>query len=143
MKKQRKRKLQKKKPKSEVVENRIRVASAQFSGPLPPPSILSNYDQIVPGAAERIITMAEEQAKHRRKLEADVIKSDIVNSKRGILAGLIVVLGALTASVIISLKGQQIAGSIIGVGSLAGLAGVFVYGSQQRRKERERRLNNR
>jgi len=31
-----------------------------FSGPLPPPEILEKYNQVVPGLAERIITMAEQ-----------------------------------------------------------------------------------
>jgi uncharacterized membrane protein len=31
----------------------------RHQGPLPPPAILKQYDDVVPGAAERIITMAE------------------------------------------------------------------------------------
>lgn len=34
-----------------------RVESSAFSGPLPQPDILKEYNSIVPGAAERIITM--------------------------------------------------------------------------------------
>lgn len=32
-----------------------------YSGPLPEPEALAKYDQIVPGAAERILTMAEKR----------------------------------------------------------------------------------
>ena len=36
---------------------------ASFSGPLPPPSILEDYDRVCPGAADRIIKMAEKEQK--------------------------------------------------------------------------------
>ncbi len=37
----------------------------QFSGPLPHPQILAQYNQAVPNAADRIIKMAESQSNHR------------------------------------------------------------------------------
>lgn len=46
----------------------IREASS-FQGPLPPPRILHDYDQIVPGSAERIISLWENQVQHRQDLE--------------------------------------------------------------------------
>ena len=39
---------------------RLKVES--FAGPLPPPATLAAYNAIVPGAAERILKMAEAQA---------------------------------------------------------------------------------
>ena len=42
-----------------------------LSGPLPPPEMLAQYEEILPGAAERILSMAERQAEHRQKLEWD------------------------------------------------------------------------
>ena len=35
---------------------------SEFSGPLPHPEILAKYEDILPGAATRILEMAEEQA---------------------------------------------------------------------------------
>lgn len=46
----------------------IVAQSASFSGPIPPPAILHQYDAVIPGAAERILKMAEEQSKHRQEL---------------------------------------------------------------------------
>ena len=48
------------------------VAQAAFSGPLPPPSMLAEYDKIVPGGAGRLVTMAETQMAHRHRLEKEV-----------------------------------------------------------------------
>ena len=35
------------------------VVRSEFSGPIPPPSIIKGYEEVLPGAAERIISMAE------------------------------------------------------------------------------------
>jgi uncharacterized membrane protein len=40
------------------------IASARFSGPLPPPAILAQYNNAVPNAAERILKMAEKEQSH-------------------------------------------------------------------------------
>jgi uncharacterized membrane protein len=47
----------------------MKVAKAySISGPLPPPEVLEKYNQVVPGLADRIITMAEQQASIVRSL---------------------------------------------------------------------------
>src|SRR5690242_17849317 len=42
-------------------------------GPLPDPEALARYGEIIPDGANRIMKMAEEQAKHRIQLESSVI----------------------------------------------------------------------
>ncbi|MFH1187948.1 MAG: DUF2335 domain-containing protein [bacterium] len=115
----------------------IEQHSIHFSGPLPHPFILQEYDKIIPGAAERILKMAEEQSKHRKTLEVKVIESDINNSKLGLIFGLIIGLAGIGGSVVASIYGRQIISGILGVGTIGSLVGVFVYGSQQRKNERE------
>lgn len=73
--------------------------SEAFSGPIPPPEILLGYEQACPGAANRIIRMAENQSGHRQKLETKVVSSNISNEKTGmyyayILTFLFMVIGA-------------------------------------------------
>lgn len=113
--------------------------SAHFSGPLPHPAILAKYEEILPGAADRIIKMAEEQSKHRQFLENKVISSGVINSKLGLIFGLIIGLAGIIASVILGIYGQPLLSGIIGIGSIGSLVGTFIYGSQQSRKEREGR----
>jgi hypothetical protein len=45
--------------------------TVQFSGPLPGPQTLQGYEQILPGAAERIMALAERQAAHRMQTGSD------------------------------------------------------------------------
>lgn len=104
---------------------------------MPPPVILQQYNQIVPGSAERIISMAEEQSKHRRDLESRVIKSGIENSKLGIWCGLAIGLVGLISTTLIAIFGNPVLSGFIGFGTLGSLVGVFIYGSQQRKQERE------
>ncbi|MDR3089188.1 MAG: DUF2335 domain-containing protein [Desulfobulbaceae bacterium] len=49
----------------------------QHLGPLPHPDIFAQYNQIVPGAAERILAMAEANAEHTRTLEREALSAQI------------------------------------------------------------------
>jgi len=108
-----------------------------FSGPLPPPEILKKFDEVVPGAAERIIKMAEDQFHHRTELEKKVIDSDIQRSKRGQVLGFVIAIIGLAVSLTTILFGKQWVGGIIGGMTLVSLVGVFVYGSESRARERK------
>ena len=107
-----------------------------FSGPLPHPDILKKFNEIVPGSAERIIKMTEEQSSHRRELERKVINSDISRSKWGQILGFIISIVGLGVSTIVSIYGSAITGGVIGAGTLVALVSVFMYGSKTRSEER-------
>lgn len=51
----------------------ISRVTEEFSGPLPPPQHLEQYNQILPGSAERILSMAEKQQEHRMAVENSVL----------------------------------------------------------------------
>ena len=51
----------------------MEMAKAEFSGPIPPPSIIEGYERVLPGSADRIISMAEKQSEHRQKMEDKMI----------------------------------------------------------------------
>jgi uncharacterized membrane protein len=57
-----------------AVDRQAHVFSASYEGPLPPPSILKGYEDIVPGAAAKIISWVETEGKHRRKMEIDELE---------------------------------------------------------------------
>ncbi len=40
-----------------------------FSGPIPPPQTLQAFEKAVPGSADRILIMAENEQKHHHKIE--------------------------------------------------------------------------
>jgi uncharacterized membrane protein len=107
-----------------------------FSGPLPPPEIMQKYEQTLPGAADRIMTMAEDQGHHRRELEKAVIDSDIANSHRGSIFGFIIAITVVLAGTILIGLDKDASGLGILITGLATLTGVFVYANKSRKKER-------
>jgi uncharacterized membrane protein len=98
--------------------------------------MLKEYENVVPGSAERIIRMAENQAEHRQYLEKTVIEGDSKRADKGLKAGLIVAIVGLGVALTLGLHGQQLASIIIGVVDIGGLVATFVYGSVSRRSER-------
>ena len=125
-------------PSAKVSPAKIQKQTVAFhGGPLPSPQTLDQYNTIVNGAAERIIAMAEKQASHRQDLEAIVIKSGSRDSLLGLIFGLIIGLSTIIGGVICILSGYSTEGTILGGSGLVSLIGVFVYGSRQKRTERE------
>lgn len=124
-------------------QKRVVIAASyqqtQFSGPLPPPSILREYNEVDPTFAERIMTMTEKQSDHRRSLEQLAITSEIRRSWAGLCCGFLIALAGLAVSAYLGSIGQSAAASIIGGSTLVGLAGVFVYGTISRKQERQQK----
>lgn len=94
------------------------VHQEAYQGPLPHPDLLVKYEEIIPGSAERILSMAEKEQQHRHQLENEVIKKEIAQKGRGLyfgftLALLIIVVGAYLLVIDKSLQGfSLILGSI-------------------------------
>src|SRR5881397_935561 len=82
----------------------ITVFKAQgYSGPIPPPEMLARYNDAFPGCAEKIVAMAEGQAKHRQNLESRAILGKIKSEARGQWLGVIVVLACVASGVYLTL----------------------------------------
>lgn len=101
---------------------------AEFSNPLPPADELEKYERVSPGAAERIIAMAETQNSHRHELEKSLVDNEHKQASRG--QNCAVVLGALAivSGAIAGILGAQLAGSVIGGLVVAGLVYAFIRG---------------
>lgn len=72
------------------------ATAVQYKGMLPPPQMLKQYDEVVPGMAERILVMTEKRAAHRERMDV----RNIGLFERGqwfAFAAIIVVLGATFA----------------------------------------------
>lgn len=86
----------------------------KFSGPLPDAFTLRQYEEILPGAADRCFKMAEEQAEHRRSEETRENRREHWRNVIGMVASLIVVL-AFVALAGYMIKNNQPLYSIITV----------------------------
>lgn len=111
------------------------VEVSRFSGPLPHPEDLAKYEQVLPGAADRIIRMAEQQAAHRQSLEKAAILSSVTMQKWGLGSAFVLAMTAIGGGICLSLKGMSGAGLTAIISALAALVGVFVYGKSEQKKE--------
>lgn len=100
----------------------------KFSGPLPHPNHLAAYEQTLPGAADRILTMAEKQQNHRMNLENQVIPSEVQINKRGQLFAFIMGLVLIAASTATILHGSVTAGTILILVIFLGYLTVYMGG---------------
>jgi Predicted membrane protein len=77
---------------------------------------------VVPGAADRIIQMAEKQAAHRQSIEQMEAKIEARDSLLGILFAFILGIGSIVACIVVVLTVRENAGAI--AGSLLGVTGI-------------------
>jgi uncharacterized membrane protein len=117
-----------------------KVETSFHHGPLPPPQVLEHYDQLVPGSAERIISMWEEQVRHRQGLERDALTSDIRQSYFGATLGFIIAMSAIGSGTFLAYIGRPTEGLAAIITAVVGLVSVYGMGSYQRRKERDLRI---
>jgi uncharacterized membrane protein len=113
-----------------------------FSGPLPPPETLDRYNQILPGAAERIITMAESQHQHRQGLETLVIHSNVKAQKLGTILGFIVAMTVVLGGMYLVHEGKNAPGLAAILTALASLVGVFLYSKREQQKDLAKKAEN-
>ena len=106
------------------------VVESQFSGPIPPPDIIKGYEEVLPGAAERILSMAEKQSAHRQDMERIMVKSESRDSLLGVIFAFLLGFGCIIAAVIIAIMvpniGGAIAASIFGVSGVGAIVGTFL-----------------
>jgi uncharacterized membrane protein len=89
---------------------RISATARMYSGPIPPADELIKYEQVCPGAADRIIAMAESQSKHRQRLEDKVIGGNVQNEKMGMWLAFIITVGLILIGTYLIMNDKQVIG---------------------------------
>ena len=135
----------------------VQVQRHEFSGPIPPPELLARYNDIVPNAAERILSMAEREAAHRQQVERDVTASNIDSQSRAIslnelrakqsyksdrtgqVLGAIVSMLALGGSVYLAMHGQAYVAALIAALPVASLIRAFTLRTDSVKKPDEKK----
>jgi len=79
---------------------------------------------------------AEGQTRHRQSLERAAIEHDIMQARRGLTYGFIVVCLCLGLSAAFVFTGHDQAGIAVVVTTLGTVAGTFIFGTQRRQAER-------
>ena len=101
--------------------------------------MLRQYDQIMPGLVNRIVTMAEAQSSHRQAVEAKVIGGNVWAQKWGLVAAFAVATTAIVLGWELIHSGHSASGLTSILGALGSLAGTFIFGKVQQQREREQK----
>lgn len=106
-----------------------------YSGPIPPASELTKYESVLPGAADRILGMAEKQAQHRHKMEDKMLDASIAAERAGQIFGFAIFGLAIVAGFILIMLGKDVAGLVSLVIAIGSIIGLFVYTRADAKKE--------
>lgn len=113
----------------------ISEVRTMYSGPLPRPEDLERYERIHPGLADRIMTMAEQQQKHRHECESEIIHKNLGISVKGQFIGAFIALVCIAAAVYLSISGHDTVAGIIGGATLIGAIIVFVLNKEPHQQQ--------
>ena len=100
---------------------------ARWSGPLPPPEALEQFERASPGAADRILGMAEQEEAHRHRQERDMLQSESSARARGQWMAFTLALVIILGGIWLIYKGKQWEGLVAVLAPLATLIGLFLY----------------
>jgi len=104
-----------------------KVVSANWSGPLPPPGALQQFDTIIPNGAERIMGMVEREQLHRMELDKATVRAEILDTIGGKVLGAVMTLAAVAGAVYTASIGAHWAVSVAIVGvPITALIGRFI-----------------
>jgi len=98
-----------------------------YQGPIPPVEEFEGYERVLPGAADRILQMAEHQAAHRQALERRVLTGDLLKSMMGTVLAYITFGGAMFGAVSLLLNDKPIESLVALVVALGAAFGPKVY----------------
>ncbi len=122
------------------------VHQQSFSGPLPSPVILKEYNEILPDAAERIFQMAEKSRNHYEETSKKIVESEVKKVQKGQNHAFMVALAGITGAVVCAFIEQVTIGAIIGGSTLVSLVPhlslAFVRKKTMKMKVPKRRFPN-
>ena len=114
-----------------------RVESMSYSGPIPHPRLLKEFDDSILNGADRIMKMAEQQSKHRMDLETRVVKANNRDSFLGVIFAGVVAIIIVIGSMLLIYSDKNIQGLGILLASAVAYIGVFLKSKSRDDKDLE------
>lgn len=104
------------------------LLQTSVSGPIPSSREVAGYEKTLPGSANRIITMAENQSNHRQEIEKMIVSKSLKNeSESRWMAFLTVIILMVIGTWLAVLGKTTIAGIVFGT-TIIGVSTVFITG---------------
>lgn len=115
-----------------------KVITQEFSGPIPSPNTIAGYEKVLPGAADRIISMAEKQSSHRQEIQMMETKAENRDSLLGVVFAFGLGIGCLVACIVMVIMVPKetgaICGSILGVTGIGSIVAAFLKNTRPSKK---------
>ena len=112
--------------KGEMIQKLEMSRSITYSGAVPPPEMLREFDKIIPNGADRFMKMAEEQSAHRRKIEQKIVESNVKNENLGLVFAFSISIIGLISAAILAYKGNNVGAGVFAIPALGGLVNSFL-----------------
>lgn len=97
-----------------------------IDGELPPADTVEAYEHVLPGAADRIIRMLEQQSEHRMAMERTLARSTAVTERLRQVLGVAIVLVVFVVASRLITGGHEGPGTLLAVADLVLLAAVYL-----------------
>lgn len=107
-------------------DTKIIAARKFYSGPIPDPLTLQQYEQVLPGSADRILTMAEKEQSTRHENNSKLIKEITLNSRYGIIISGIISVLCIIGGTICALADKAMFGLFLTVGGISTIVATFL-----------------
>jgi uncharacterized membrane protein len=114
-----------------VFQQQTTITATQFL----PGEELAKIEAVIPGGADRVLRIIENQSAHRIKQEDRVVSGNGWKEWFGQITAAIVVIGGMYGGYRLAMAGKDVAGYVSALGPLAIVAGVFLVGRKRRDRE--------
>jgi uncharacterized membrane protein len=115
----------------------ISKVSVTYQGPLPPSHELARYGEIIPGGADRLMKLVEDQTAHRMQMENKIVDGQHALASRGQLFGLAIGIFGLGVAAFLGYIGESWLGGVIGGTTVTALAVAFITGRRSQAHEQQ------
>lgn len=112
-----------------------------FSGPLPPPSMLKEYEKIVPGSGKKIIDSGLEESNFRRDFNNKNLDAIVSQDKRRDWMAFIIGLVVIICGAWLINNNHYVIGSIFAGGTAISLVGLFLGKTHKNYKQNKSKSN--
>lgn len=102
-----------------------------FSGPIPHPDHLRQYENIQSGFADRMLKMAEDDLKHTHFIQKGYYWLDAITSIAGLTIGGLVACGGIVGGIYLVIHDKE-GRNIFSYRNFISLVGIFIYGTRHK-----------
>lgn len=109
--------------------------SMTYSGPIPHPQLLREFNDVIPDGANRIMIMAESQSEHRRNLETKVVNANNRDSLLGVIFAFIIAIVIVLGAIFLIYKDKNLSGFSLLLGGGGTYFAVFLKSKSKDNKQ--------